>query len=86
MTAPLKLDLILFMKTATTISLMIIFSLISLSAFAESYRVQRKESSKSKSSILIDINEVENQPAKILRKLPYYIVEGPGTDNNTIYI
>ena len=86
MTAPLKLDLILFMKTATTISLIIFSSLISLSAYAESYRVQRKESSKSKSSILIDINEVENQPAKILRKLPYYIVEGPGTDNNTIYI
>ena len=74
------------MKTITTISLVVSTLLISSLSSAESFRVQRKESSKSKSSVLIDIVEVENQPAKILRKLPYYIVEGPGTDNNTIYI
>ena len=72
------------MKTTTSIFFVITF-LISSFAFAESFRVQRKLSSNQKSE-LMNITVEDEQPAKVLRKLPYYIFEGPGTDTNTIYI
>ncbi|AZZ36627.1 hypothetical protein CIK05_07435 [Bdellovibrio sp. qaytius] len=74
-----------FMKTHITTLLVIFTFLISSFGFAESFRVQRKVTS-NKSSELMNITSVKDQPSKILRKLPYYIVEGPGSNTNTIYI
>lgn len=78
------------MKTPMTISFLIATIGISLSAQAESYRVSQKLSSNMKAEIL-DVETIETAPARILRKLPYYITEGPrfdtkGIDTTSIYI
>lgn len=55
----------------------------SLSALAETYKVSQKINSDQKTEIL-DISEVDNSKAQVLRKLPYYIVEGPRIDSKAI--
>lgn len=84
MTLAQFLDLIPVMKTTTSI---FVVSTLLISSFtsAETYRVQRKVIENKKSE-LMNITVENEQPAKILRKLPYYIFEGPGTDTNTLYI
>lgn len=77
------------LKKAQALSLLVATFGISLSALAESYRVSQKLSGNMKTEIL-DIETVETAPAKVLRKLPYYITEGPkfntkGIDTSSIY-
>lgn len=73
------------MKIAkTTLSLLIFTLFISSFSFAESFRVQRKINS-NRSTQILSISTEPDQTEKVLRKLPYYIVEGPGSDTNTIY-
>ncbi|MES2803225.1 MAG: M64 family metallopeptidase [Bdellovibrionota bacterium] len=74
------------MKTAAITSLFIFSLLFSSLSFAESFRVQKKVSSKNRSAQILSVAEVSGQTEKILRKIPYYIAEGPGSDTDTLYI
>lgn len=73
-------------KTSFVISFFISVFFFSLQSSAESFRVQSKLSLKNKTSQLINVTVEKKQPTKVLRKLPYYIVEGPGSDTDTIYV
>lgn len=74
------------MKNSSTTFIFTTALLISSLSSAESFRVQKKVSSINRSSQILSVSEVSDQPEKVLRKLPYYIVEGPGSDTNTLYI
>lgn len=76
--------------TTTTLLVLITTLGFSFSAQAASYRVSQKITANQNSEIL-DVSATDTAPAKILRKLPYYIVEGPrigskNIDTTSLYI
>jgi hypothetical protein len=72
------------MKTQKALLLFISTLTISLFAQASNYRVSQRVSPHQQNEIL-NIEVVESfSPTKILRKLPYYIVEGPRIDSSKI--
>lgn len=65
----------------------IISGLIAFSAQAEIFRVSKKINLKTHTPQILSITEElgTTGQSQILRKLPYYIVEGPGTDSHIVY-